>query len=342
LPKTPDLSSYLNPAMKQYQSDITGRNQVDEANRLDPQALRPKWWERLAGFALGATQLKDPSNAGNVASEVTNRRLNEATANRERALAPWTQRLQTDREGLPLAEAAERTAHEQGQLDLERYNAITNSDYKEAIAEVRDEVAKGNIEKAKDLLDQQQKALDEKTKHDAEWYQMQHALLDVRQQLADARDRQVDKGNKAKPSQSVAIESKKAAALAKAKTAYDRETELAGSDPEARKTADDNFKQAQQDAQDAYEAEINAAGGDATHQDVESWRGGKGAQPATPPASTAKPGTPAKPAASASSDEAPTKAGPAGEKPLRTAGQGKIGYYKSTGQWMLVPAGGQH
>ena len=66
-----------------------------------------------------------------------------------------------DKEATPLAEAAERTAHEQGQLDLERYNAITNSDYKEAIAEVRDEVAKGNIEKAKDLLDQQQKALDE-------------------------------------------------------------------------------------------------------------------------------------------------------------------------------------
>ena len=167
---------------------------------------------------------------------------------------------------------------------------------------------------------------------------MQHALLDVRQQLADARDRQVDKNNnKAKPGQSVAIESRKAAALQKAKTAYDRETDLAGSDPEARRVADDNFKQAQQDAQDAYEAEINAAGGDAAHQDVESWRGGKGAQPATPPASTAKPGTPAKPAASASSDEAPTKTGPAGEKPLRTAGQGKIGYYKSTGQWMLVP-----
>lgn len=331
LPKSPDLASYLNPALKQYQSDLSGYQQADQANRLDPQQLRPKWWERLLGFALGATQLKDPSNAGNVASEVTNRRLNEATANRERALAPWTQRLQMDKEATPLAEAAERTAHEQGQLDLERYNAITNSDYKEAIAEVRDEVAKGNIEKAKDLLDQQQKALDEKTKHDAEWYQMQHALLDVRQQLADARDRQVDKNNnKAKPGQSVAIESRKASALQKAKTAYDRETDLAGSDPEARRVADDNFKQAQQDAQDAYEAEINAAGGDAAHQDVESWRG-NGAKPGAP----AKAAPAAKPATSA--DEAPTKTGPAGEKPLRTAGQGKIGYYKSTGQWMLVP-----
>jgi hypothetical protein len=338
MPKSPDLASYLNPALKQYQSDLSGYQQADQANRLDPQQLRPKWWERLAGFALGATQLKDPSNAGNVASEVTNRRLNEATANRERALAPWTQRLQMDKEGTPLAEAAERTAHEQGQLDVERFNALTNSDYKDAIAAMREEVAKGNIEKAQDLLDQKQKELEEKKDKDAEYFKMQHALLDIRQQLADARDRQVDKGNKAKPSQSVAIESRKATALQKAKTAYDRETELAGSDPEARKTAEDNFKQAQQDAQDAYEAEINAAGGEATHQDVESWRG-NGAQPAAaPPASSAAPGPAAKPAAK-QDEGVPTAMGPKGETPAKTASDGKtkIGYYKSTGQWMLVP-----
>jgi hypothetical protein len=342
MPKSPDLASYLNPALKQYQSDLSGYQQADQANRLDPQQLRPKWWERLAGFALGATQLKDPSNAGNVASEVTNRRLNEATANRERALAPWTQRLQMDKEGTPLAEAAERTAHEQGQLDIERYNAITNSEYKDAIEKVRDEVAKGNIEKAQDLLDEKQKELEEKKTRDAEWYEMQHAMIDIRKQLADARDRQVDKGNKAKPSQSVAIESRKATALQKAKTAYDRETELAGSDPEARKTAEDNFKQAQQDAQDAYEAEINAAGGEATHQDVESWRG-NGAKPGTqsaaaPPASSAAPGPAAKPAAK-QDEGVPTAMGPKGETPAKTASDGKtkIGYYKSTGQWMLVP-----
>jgi hypothetical protein len=340
MPKSPDLASYLNPALKQYQSDLSGFQQADQANRLDPQQTKPRLWERLAGIALGATQLKDPSNAGNVAGEVAYRRLGEATANRERALAPWTQRLQMDKEGVPLAEASERTAHEQGQLDLERFNALTNSDYKEAVTQIRDEVAKGNIEKAQDLLDQKQKELEEKKDKDAEYFKMQHALLDIRQQLADARDRQVDKGNKAKPSQSVAIESKKATALQKAKTAYDRETELAGSDPEARKTAEDNFKQAQQDAQDAYEAEINAAGGEATHQDVESWRG-NGAKPAAPAATPATPGPAAKPAAQPASQDngVPTTMGPKDETPAKTASDGKtkIGFYKSTNQWMLVP-----
>ena len=270
---------------------------------------------------------------------MTNRRLNEATAKPRtgtRAVDPAPANGQGR-----LAPGGSSRAHRArtGPTRRRAVQRLTNSDYKEAIAEVRDEVAKGNIEKAKDLLDQQQKALDEKD-NDAEWYQMQHALLDVRQQLADARDRQVDKNNnKAKPGQSVAIESRKAAALQKAKTAYDRETELAGSDPEARKTADDNFKQAQQDAQDAYEAEINAAGGDATHQDVESWRG----KAATPPASTAAPAAGTKPAAQ-SDNGVPTTMGPKGETPAKTASDGKvkIGFYKSTNQWMLVPSGGQH
>src|ERR1700733_2275861 len=115
MPQTPNLGSYLNPALKQYQSDLSGYQQADQGNRLDPEQLRPKWWERLAGFALGATQLRDPQNAGAIASEVANRRLNEATGNRERALAPWTQRLQMDKEGLPLAEAQERTGKDQAE-----------------------------------------------------------------------------------------------------------------------------------------------------------------------------------------------------------------------------------
>jgi hypothetical protein len=130
--------------------------------------------------------------------------------------------------------------------------------------------------------------------------------------------------------------------LQKAKAAYDRETDLAGSDPEARATAETNFKQAQQDAQDAYEAEINAAGGTAEHQDVESWRGkpAAGAKPATAaPAGTAKPAATA-PAAKAGNDELPTVAGPANEKPLKTGNNGQYGYYRSTGQWMLVPKEG--
>jgi hypothetical protein len=38
----------------------------------------------------------------------------------------------------------------------------------------------------------------------------------------------------------------------------------------------------------------------------------------------------------------PEATGPKGEKPVKTATSGntKIGYYKSTGQWMLVPQQG--
>jgi len=343
MPKTPDLGSYLNPALKQYQSDLSGYQQADVANRINPQQVKPKLWERLLGGVLGATQLKNPENAGNVAGQVVHRDLNRAELQRKTAMAPWTERLQMDKEGLPLAEANAKTGYEQGELDLktaaeqrDRFTAIKNADYKDAIAQVREEAAQGNIDKAEKLLDEKQKEFEvtsgEKKQHDAEWFQLQHAFLDIRQQLADARDRQVDKGGKAKPSQSVGIESKKAAALAKAKTTYDKETELAGSDSEARATAETNFKQAQQDAQDAYEAEINAAGGEAQHQDVESWRGKPAVKPATP-------GTTPATAPAANDEGAPTVMGPKGETPTQTANNGKtkIGFYKSTGQWMLVP-----
>ena len=344
MPKPTDPSSYLNPALQKFQADQAGWNREDEAHRIDPQQVKPRLWERLVGFGLGATQLKDPQNAGAVASEVVNRRRNAAEQNRSTALAPWTQRLQMDKEGMPLATAAADVADKQARLNLdtakeerERYTAITNSENKDALANIRDQLVKGNIEKAKDLLDQKQKELERKGERDKDYFQMQHALLDVRQQLADARDRQVDNGNKTKPGQSVAIESKKAAALQKAKATYDRETELAGNDPEARATADANFKQAQQDAQDAYENEIGAAGGEATHQDVASWRGKPAA---TSTASTGAPASAAKPATdTTSASAAPTATGPKGETPVKTASddKAKIGFYKSTGQWMLVP-----
>jgi hypothetical protein len=301
-PKTPDLGSYLNPALNQYKSDLAGYQKADEANRIDPQKVKPRLWERLVGFGLGATQLKDPQNAGAVASEVVGRRQAGAENARNLALAPWTQRLEQDKAGVPLAESAARTAHEQGELDLQRYNAITNSEYKEAIASIRDEVAKGNIEKAENQLDQQQKALEEKKDRDADYFKMQHALLDLREHIADQK---AAGGTKAKPTQFAGAESKKASALEKAKTVYDRETALAGTDPDARKTAEDNFHAAQQEAQDAYEAEINSLGGEASHQDVSSWWGGtRAAQPAAAaPAATPSPN--AKPATTSSNTSQP-------------------------------------
>ena len=135
MPKTPDLGSYLNPALNQYKSDLAGYQQADVANRIDPQKVKPRLWERLAGFALGATQLKNPENAGAVAGEVVGRRRAGAELARSTALAPWTQRLEQDKAGVPLAESAARTAYEQGELGLktaaenrERFSAIKSAE----------------------------------------------------------------------------------------------------------------------------------------------------------------------------------------------------------------------
>jgi hypothetical protein len=333
MPQTPNLGSYLNPALRQYQSDLSGYQKADEGNRIDPNAVQPKWWERLIAFGLGATQIKDPQNAGNVASEVVNRRRDLAEQRRSTALAPWTQRLQQDKEGLPLAEAQERTGKDQAELDLnaakegrERFTAQSNADAKDELNTIRDEWNKDRSAQAEARLNE----LAEKNKDNLE---LQRQVLDLKRDMLDYK---MSQGSKAKPGQSVAIESKKAAALAKAKTAYDKATDLAGSDPEARKAADDNFKQAQQDAQDAYEAEINAAGGEATHQDVSSWR----SKPAATAPAAAPPASPAKPAAQ--ENAVPTVIGPKDETPAKTASDGKtkIGFYKSTGQWMLVPTQG--
>lgn len=335
LPQTPDLGSYLNPALKQYQSDLSGYQQADQANRIDPRQVKPRLWERLAGFGLGMTQLKDPQNAGAVAGEVVNRRREGAEQARSAALAPWTQRLEQDKAGVPLAESAARTAYEQGELGLrnaaenrERFTAQSNAAAKDELNSIRDEWNKDRSAQAEARLNE----LEKKNKDNLE---MQRQILDLKRDMLDYKMSQA--GNKGKPGQFAGAESKKAAALQKAKTAYDKETDAAGSDPVARKTADDNFKQAEQDAQDAYEAEVNALGGEASHQNVESWRS-QSSQPAgAQAAAAAAPG--AKPAAAPSESSAPTVMGPKGETPAKTAsdGQAKIGYYKSTGQWMLVP-----
>jgi hypothetical protein len=37
---------------------------------------KPKWWQRLIGFGLGATQINNPQNAARIASGVVNRGVN--------------------------------------------------------------------------------------------------------------------------------------------------------------------------------------------------------------------------------------------------------------------------
>ncbi len=338
MPKTPDLGSYLNPALRQYQSDLSGYQQADTASRIDPNAVKPHLWERLLGGVVGGI-----SGNADVGKMITHRRLNEAEKSRDLQLAPWTQRLQMDKEGVPLAESAARTAYQQGELGLrtatenrERYSAITNSEYKDALASIRDEVAKGNHEKAEDLLDQKQKELEQKKDHDAEWFQMQHALLDLREKIAD-------KG-KDHTSQTMAAETTKQNAVTAAEDKYRkarRQLDLdyqPGSEEYTRALAgiEDEHTTDLQRAEDTYEAKGTELGGNMPHQDVSSWRS-KSTDNSTAPAGNAKPA--AAPAENSAPNGTPTATGPKGETPVRKAHDGKvkIGFYKSTGQWMVVP-----
>jgi hypothetical protein len=352
MPKTPDLGSYLNPALNQYKSDLAGYQHADEANRIDPQKVKPRLWERLVGFGLGATQLKDPQNAGAVASEVVNRRRAGAEQSRATALAPWTQRLEMDKAGVPLAESAATTAYHQGELGLreatenrERFSAIKNAEAKEELNALREqwnsERDKNSQEKNAAYL-QHIQDLAAKYKDD---YALHQELEHLRERVQDWKEA---KGDKAKDhtNQVLATEKTKEIAITAAEDKYRKARKQLDIDKQpgteeykqALAAIEDEHTNDLQRAENAYEVKGTELGGNIPHQDVASWQ--KGSQ-AAQPASTTPAATPAaKPKPAATSDEAPTKTGPAGEKPLRTAGQGKIGYYKSTGQWMLVPNSG--
>src|SRR4029077_164365 len=101
--KPPDISSYLNPALSRMNELMAKRAAVPS---VDPNQVKPKWWERALGVALGATQLRNPENAANVADMVVHRRLYGAERNRNLALQPIDQQIAAEREAFPLYPAA--------------------------------------------------------------------------------------------------------------------------------------------------------------------------------------------------------------------------------------------
>jgi len=288
LPKPPDLSNGpVTSAYSAYQADAAKQAAL-KAPR--PEDYKPTWGDRLRGGLIGALTggLSGSADKGEaIGSRFTNRKFNTAQGDYSRQSSALDKQLATDR---GVFSAAEKSG-EVPQTDFEnkfkvakeqreQQSATANADYKSAIADIRKDVAANNLDMAQKKMDE----ASQKNKNDFDYHR---ELLDLRKQILDARE---GAAGKAKPAQSVGIEAKKATALAKAKTQYDKETELAGNDADARKQANENFKQAQQDAQDAYEAEINAAGGTAQHQEASTWNG-KGAKPAAS-APTKQPPTP--------------------------------------------------
>jgi hypothetical protein len=244
---------------------------------VDPNQVKPKWWERALGVALGATQLKNPENAGAVASQVVNRRLIGAERSRDLALQPIDQQIASEREAFPLYTAAGEAAYRQAQLGVdtnrenrERFTAKSNAGYKSDWNEIRQQRTDDQQKAAEDRAQQQKDALAERERRDKE-------TNDQRQQLNDIRDRLATKKEEAPttklgtPGQFSGLEVKKQQALSKAHSDYQKAvTGLEPTDAEGHKQAASDLAEAQQQAQDAYEQEIISLGGTAQHFDYGS------------------------------------------------------------------------
>jgi hypothetical protein len=105
IPTPPDYSN--NPVSQAY-----SRYQELEKKRAavplpDPQKLKPKWWERLAGAGVGfASGWGNAEQGARLGGDVTNRRYNSAMRDYTHQTGALDKQLEEERGGFPLAEAA--------------------------------------------------------------------------------------------------------------------------------------------------------------------------------------------------------------------------------------------
>jgi hypothetical protein len=239
---------------------------------------QPHWWQRLlAPVAATVAGVGNEERGVAAGRNILDRNYNVALENQRKTVTP----LEAEFERQGKIEPYMRDANENAQrsftdtMDVaketrEQGTAASNAQYKSDIADIRQQIADNNLETA-------QKRLDETSEKNRNNLDIQQQLLAVRQQLADARDRQVDKGasGAARSGQSRLIEANKQAALAKAEDEYSKEidelNQLQASMKRGGKTPPDDkadrdaalqrLNQKKARAQSAYEAEIQAAGG---------------------------------------------------------------------------------
>jgi hypothetical protein len=272
--KPPDVSSYLNPAMSRMNDLMAKRAAVPG---IDPNQVKPKWWERALAVALGATQLRNPENAANVADMVVHRRLYGAERTRNLALQPIDEQIKAEREAFPLYTAAGEAAYRQAELGVdtnrenrERFTAKSNAGYKSDLNDLRTQRNQDQATAAADKLDQAQKNLTEREQRDRDTNQQRQQLNDIRDRLATKKE-EAPAEKHGTPGQFSGLEVKKQQALSKAHSEYQKAVGgLAPDDAEGHKQAASDLAEAQQQAQDAYEQEIISLGGTAQHFDYAS------------------------------------------------------------------------
>lgn len=286
----PDISSYLNPAMQRINDLMAKRAAVPG---IDPNQVKPKWWERALAVALGATQLRNPENAGNVADMVVHRRLYGAERARNLALQPIDQQIAAEREAFPLYTAAGEASYRQAELgqnadreNRERYTAKSNAGYKSDWNELRGQREQDQKTAAQDKLDQSQKALQERQTNDTTMRAMQDRITSMREQALKDKENNPGGEKRGTPGQFSGVEVKKQQALSKAHSAFNKALQELGTRPTKSDTDEDRASQSawdlqhqdaindltegQQQAQDAYEQEIISLGGSAQHLDLAS------------------------------------------------------------------------
>lgn len=122
-------SAALQDAIKTYQGT---QAKIAAVPPVDYNAKKPSPWSRLLGGIVGtaAGYGGGPQVAQQVARGVTYRTLNQADIERQRQLDPLFQQLQSEREGIPMYQAANEGAWRQfqGGLDASRENRLKQAD----------------------------------------------------------------------------------------------------------------------------------------------------------------------------------------------------------------------
>lgn len=302
-PQAPDLSN--SPVTGLYNQMQGTQSQINAIPKPDPAQLKPKLWERIAGgLTAGAVAYKSGPEAGiDVGSNVTNRRWNRASTDYTRQVSPLQQQLESERQQVPAAEAVSKIP----QTSWENRMSQHREERETAVGEGRighlqatSDLANQRAENLQNQIDHpkqsQPKTADEalsaasSATDPVEKQRLIKLAGDMHRQEVDrvVAARPPKDGDKpASKTQSVGIENRKAQALHKAETNYRAAIDKLGPNPSRDKDEDDatftaranafesskqdaldQLNQDKQSAQDAYESEVTAGGGTATHVDV--------------------------------------------------------------------------
>jgi hypothetical protein len=151
MPELPTLPDYSNNPVSQAYSRYQDLEKKRAAVPLpDPQKLKPKWWERLAGAGVGfASGWGDAARGAQLGGDVTTRRYDAAMRDYTHQTGALDKQLETERGGFPLAEAAAKMPQQAYENAVQRTRLGTEQ-----------QVAKSNIQNRLDLTDIKQQMAD--------------------------------------------------------------------------------------------------------------------------------------------------------------------------------------